>query len=74
MFQFTTSIVLIICRQMDYILRKKIGLDKKQVVSFQGANTLGDQVKTFKNELLNLSEVKFAAISDFLPLEGLRNE
>jgi putative ABC transport system permease protein len=75
-FQFTTSIILIIStlviyNQMQYILNKKVGFDKDQVVVIQGANTLGDKnVKSFKNELQKLASVKSASISDYLPISG----
>jgi putative ABC transport system permease protein len=75
-FQFTTSIILIIStfviyNQMQYLLNKKVGFDKDQVVVIQGANTLGDQnVKSFKNELMKLAAVKSASISDYLPIAG----
>lgn len=75
-FQFTTSIILIIStfvinNQMQFLLNKKVGFDKDQVVVIQGANTLGDQnIKSFKNELMKLSSVKSASISDYLPISG----
>ncbi|MDN5200982.1 ABC transporter permease [Fulvivirgaceae bacterium BMA10] len=76
-FQFTISSVLIICtllinQQMGFILTKKIGFDKEQVVMIQGANTLADRLSTFKNELLTLSEVKNVTISDYLPISSTR--
>jgi putative ABC transport system permease protein len=76
-FQFTTSIVLIIgtfiiYRQMQYILNKKVGFDKDQVVLIQGTNTLGKQVKSFKDELLQLSQVKSVTVSDYLPIKGTK--
>jgi putative ABC transport system permease protein len=76
-FQFTTSIVLIagtliIYRQMDFILNTKVGFDKDQVVVVQGANTLGDKVRVFKEELLKLPGVKRATISDYLPISGTK--
>lgn len=76
-FQFTTSIVLIIAtfiiyRQVEYILNKKVGFDKDQVLLIQGTNTLNKQIKTFKNELLQLSQVKSATISDYLPIKGTK--
>lgn len=76
-FQFTTSIVLIIAtfiiyRQVEYILNKKVGFDKDQVLLIQGVNTLESQVKSFKNELLQLSQVKSASISDYLPVKGTK--
>ncbi len=77
-FQFTTSIALIIgtfiiYRQVDYILNKKVGFDKDQVLMIQGTGTLGKQaIKTFKNELLQLSSVKSATLSDYLPIKGTK--
>jgi putative ABC transport system permease protein len=76
-FQFTTSIVLIIAtfiiyRQVDYILNLKVGFEKNQVIMIQGTNTLGDQVKTFKNELLQLSATQNATISGYLPVGGTK--
>ena len=76
-FQFTVSIVLIvgtmiIGRQMDYILTKKVGYDRDQVLLIQGTHTLGDKITSFKNELLRLADVKYASISGFLPVEGAK--
>lgn len=76
-FQFTTSIILIIStlviyRQVEFILNKKLGFEKEQVLLIQGTNTLGDQVKTFKNELLRVSQVTSATISDYLPIMGTK--
>lgn len=76
-FQFTTSVILIICtivvyNQMQFILNKDLGYDKNQVVVIQGANILGNDVKNFKNELLKMSSVKSASISDYLPVEGTK--
>jgi putative ABC transport system permease protein len=78
-FQFTTSIVLIIgtfivYRQMNFILNSKIGYDKEQVITLQGANTLGDKRLTFKEELLKFSEVKGVTISDHLPVTGTKRD
>jgi putative ABC transport system permease protein len=78
-FQFTTSIVLIIgtfiiYRQMNYILNTKIGFDKDQVVMIQGANTMDDKQQSFKNELLKYSEVKNVTISNYLPVEGTKRD
>lgn len=74
-FQFTTSIVLIIgtfiiYRQMNFILNTKIGFDKEQVIMIQGANTLDRQQTSFKNELLQLPDVQNVTISDYLPVTG----
>ena len=74
-FQFTTSVVLIIATivvygQMHFILNSKIGFDKDQVLLIEGAGTLGNRLPAFKNELLKLSEVQAVTNSDFLPIRG----
>lgn len=76
-FQFTTSIVLIIgtfviYQQMEFILNKKIGFEKDQVVIIQGTNTLGQQTTTFKNELLKVPHVEAVTVSDYLPIRGTK--
>jgi len=76
-FQFTTSIVLIIgtfviYRQMQFILTKKVGFDKDQVLLIQGTSTLGEQVKAFKDELKNVPQVKSVSVSDYLPIRGTK--
>jgi len=74
-FQFTTSVILIIAtfviyRQMNFILNKNLGFDKEQVVMIQGTNTLGEQLTSFKNELLDLSAIQNVSVSNYLPIEG----
>ena len=76
-FQFTASIVLIIgtiiiYNQVQYLLNKKVGFDKDQIVMLHGTGTLGDQVRTFRDELKQLSVVKSASISDYLPVKGTK--
>ncbi|PHN03568.1 hypothetical protein CRP01_26145 [Flavilitoribacter nigricans DSM 23189 = NBRC 102662] len=76
-FQFTTSIILIIgtfviYQQMNFILNKKLGFDKEQVVTLQGAGTLGDRTKALKEELLKLPSVENATLSDYLPVVGTK--
>lgn len=72
-FQFTASIILIISTivifsQMRYILNRKAGFDKDQVMLIEGTNTLGNSIKDFKTELSKLAAVKCASISDYLPV------
>ena len=76
-FQFTVSIILIIgtaviYRQMNYILNKKIGYDKEQVILLEGAGTLGDKAPRLKDELLKLSQVQHVSICDYLPVRGTK--
>jgi len=78
-FQFTVSIILIIgtmviYNQMRYILNKKLGFDKDQVVMIQGADLLNGQLDAFKDDLRKQSFVKHVSVSDFLPIsDGKRN-
>lgn len=74
-FQFTTSIVLIIgtfvvYRQMQFILHSKVGFDKEQVLLVQGANTLREKYLTFKHELEAVPGVQGVTISSYLPVSG----
>jgi putative ABC transport system permease protein len=76
-FQFTASIFLIagtfiIQNQMGYIMNKKLGFDKEQVLILNGTNTLGNNLKPFKERLLELSSVKSVSVSDFLPVNGTK--
>ncbi|MCB0609793.1 MAG: ABC transporter permease [Lewinella sp.] len=78
-FQFTTSMVLIVCafivyNQMKYILNKDLGFDKEQVLLLQGTSTLGDKWLSFKSELLRLPGVKNATASSYLPVEGTKRD
>ncbi|MFZ1289072.1 MAG: ABC transporter permease [Melioribacteraceae bacterium] len=72
-FQFTTSIILIVSTtvvmtQLKYIQNKKIGFDRNNILIANNAYLLGDQIETFKNEMLKFGEVKKATISNFLPV------
>ncbi|MDT7828481.1 ABC transporter permease [Pricia sp. S334] len=74
-FQFTTSVVLIIgtliiYKQMDFILKKELGYEKELVVILEGANVLGNKADNFKDQLLQLSQVTKVSRSDYLPVEG----
>ena len=76
-FQFTTSIILIIgtfviYRQMQFILNTKVGYDKEQVLLLQGTYSLGDKLKTLKEELKRVPGVQQVSISDYLPISGTK--
>jgi putative ABC transport system permease protein len=78
-FQFSTSITLIIAtmivyNQVDFILNKKLGFKKEQVLVLHGTSTLADNTLTFKNELLKKPGIESVSISNFIPIEGsMRN-
>jgi len=75
-FQFTTSVILIIAtfvvyRQVHFIMNKKMGYDKDQVMLIQGTGAMDNRkLATFKTELLKLEGVKKVSISDELPVSG----
>jgi len=78
-FQFTTSIILIIgtfiiYEQMNFILHSKLGFSKEQVIMIQGASTLERQHDAFKNELKQLAEVENATSNNYLPVYGTNRD
>ncbi len=77
-FQFTTSIVLIIgtviiYRQMSHILHTKVGFDRDQVVMIQGTNTI-PQADEFRTELKRLAGVQYATMGNYLPVYGTNRD
>lgn len=71
-FQFSISIILIIgtlviYSQLNYLRTRKIGYDRDQVLVIRNAYNLNDQVKIFRNELLNIPGVTQATVSGDLP-------
>src|SRR6185503_11938016 len=78
-FQFTTSIILIIgtlviYKQTHFMLNKKVGFDKDQVLLIEGTNTLDNKIEAFKNDLLKSSDIKSASIGDYLPICGSKRD
>ena len=74
-FQFTTSVILIIgtliiYRQMDFIISKELGYDKERVVVLEGTNILGNKIGSFKEQLSSLSQVKNVTSTNYLPADG----
>jgi len=72
-FQFTTSIILIIgtiivYQQLNYIQTKKLGFNKDQVLVINGTGSLGNNAKVFKEDILAMSGVKSGTLSSFLPV------
>lgn len=76
-FQFTTSIILIIgtlvtYQQMRYVLNKDVGFKKDRVLEIYDTYTLGNRMGTFKKELLQLPQVSHATVSGYLPIAGTK--
>ncbi|MBN2775693.1 MAG: ABC transporter permease [Prolixibacteraceae bacterium] len=87
--QFLISIVLIIgtiimYRQLTYMVNKDLGFDKNNLLVIEQAGSIGDQVNTFKEELLRLPGITNVSASTAVPghnnnnngytLEGRNNE
>lgn len=78
-FQFTASIIMIIStivviNQLDYIQNKKLGYNKENVITLNFTYLLGDQVQTFKQKMLQNSEISNASVSGFLPVPSGFNQ
>jgi putative ABC transport system permease protein len=74
-FQFSISIVLVIGtisvnRQLGYIQNTKIGFNKDQVIIIKDAYGMGNQLQSFKNEVLKDNRILSGTISGFLPVSG----
>ena len=77
-FQFFISIILIfgtivIYNQLNYIHNKDLGFNRNQVLIIQHTDALRDQGTTFRNELLQISGVRNATISGYLPVNYNRS-
>ncbi len=77
-FQFAVSIILIfgtivIYNQLNYIHNKDIGFNRNQVVIINNTVALGEQAVTFRNELLQISGVRGATMSGYLPVNYNRS-
>lgn len=71
-FQFTTSIILIIAttvvyKQLHYIQNKKLGFNKDEVLIIDGTGALGNNSEAFKNEISKLPSVISGTFTGFLP-------
>lgn len=72
-FQFVTSIVLIIStvimyQQLQYIQTKNLGYSKEQVLIINNTGALNNQAGAFKNEVLQLPGVTHGSFSSFFPV------
>ena len=77
-FQFFISIILIfgtvvIYNQLNYIHNKDLGFNRSHVLVIQHTDALRDHGLAFKNELLQISGVKDATMSGFLPVNYNRS-
>lgn len=73
--QFSISIILIvgtliIFKQINFMINKDLGFNKEHLIVLSRAHILQNQVKSFKEELLKLSGVKFVATSTAVPMHN----
>ena len=78
-FQFTTSIILIIGTiiiygQLHFIQTTNLGFNKDQVLIVDGVYALGNKAEAFKNDILSTQGVKTATISSYLPVPSSRTD
>ena len=74
-FQFTTSIMLIIgtivvYRQLHFIQTRDLGFNKEQVLIINAADALGNNAEPFKKQVIQLSGVKSGTLSAYLPVSN----
>lgn len=77
-FQFSISILLIIgtgavYNQLSYIQNKKLGFSKDQVIIIHDASSMGNQLKSFKTEILRDPRILSGTLTGFLPVQSSRN-
>ncbi|NAY93331.1 FtsX-like permease family protein [Muricauda sp. JGD-17] len=77
-FQFAISVFLIIAtlvvyQQLDFIQGKDLGYTKDQIVLIDDTFAAGNQVDTFKEEVVKLGKVQSATLSSFLPTPSARS-
>lgn len=78
-FQFTTSIFLIIASaviygQLNFLQNKKLGFNKDQIIIVNETQLLGDQIEAFKTELQRNPIIESASISGYIPATNVNND
>lgn len=78
-FQFSISIFLIvgtmvIYNQLSYIRNKRIGFDRDQVLIIKNTQPLGNQTRSFRQDILTLNGVKGGTATSYLPTSTNRND
>jgi putative ABC transport system permease protein len=78
-FQFSISVFLmmstfVVYQQLQYIQNKDLGYSKEQLLVIDDVYAAGNQVESFKQEILNLPNVSSATLSSFLPTPSNRSD
>ncbi len=77
--QFTASIFLIIgsiivYSQLSYLQNKELGFNKDQVLIVNNAGLLGQNMMSFKNELLRNPNIESVSVSSYIPAANIFND
>jgi putative ABC transport system permease protein len=75
--QFAISIFLmlgtfVVFQQLNFIQNKDLGYQKDQVLIIDDVNATGNQIKAFKNEVKNITQVQSVSLSRYLPTPSPR--
>ena len=78
-FQFAISIILIvgtvvIYNQLNFIHNKNLGFNREQILVIKNTYPLGNQAKSFKNELQNIAGVYQVTMTGWLPTGDYRSD
>ena len=71
-FQFTISVILIICTivvnsQMNYMTSEKLGFNKEQTIIIERTGQLGENTRAFKNDVMSIAGVEYISGASALP-------
>ncbi|MCB0685235.1 MAG: ABC transporter permease [Saprospiraceae bacterium] len=77
-FQFTVATALIIgsfviYQQLQFMQHKKLGFKQEQILVVDNTYTLGNNIESFKKEILQDPMVKSVSISSYLPIPSSRS-
>jgi putative ABC transport system permease protein len=77
-FQFTISVVLIICtlvvsQQLKYIQGEDLGYTKDKILIINDISEVRNQTQSFKQQVVQLAGVKNATLSNYYPTPSSRN-
>jgi len=78
-FQFAISIFLIVStlvvfEQIKFIQNKDLGYQKERVLIINDVYAAGNQVQSFKNNVLQLAQVKSVSLSSYVPTPSSRRD
>lgn len=76
--QFAVSIIMIIgtsivYQQLSYIQNKKLGFSKDHVLLVHNPWMMGDKAESYKNEVIQFSNIKKGTLSGYLPVPSSNN-